>query len=305
MKSLRSNLPACIASLLLVASFPGLAEQAGTEAAAKPEVSTFSLNGRVLERGTRRPLEGVNVFILPEGIKATTDASGNFKYQGLKSLAGEWIVNRAGYKRIKRKFQFKDSPDKLVLYLERNSYFEFETTVTAKSKKQDSAKTTLQQEEFLKAPGSGGDPIRALENLPGVLQSFDANVAIQGSPPEDTRYLIEGHEIPFIFHFFGLNTVAVPETVESIDFLAAGYAADYGRASSGIINLELRDPRTDGQHAMSYVDFTALGGIYEGPLAEDKSQSLFVGGRYSYIGELIRAGSEAFADEDDPPPTFN
>jgi hypothetical protein len=272
---------------------------------ASEEVATYQLRGLVLERGTRKPLAGVNVFILPEGLKATTNARGEFSYQGLKSLEGEWIVNRAGYRRIKRRFDFAKAPQDLVLYLEKNSYFEFETTVTAKSKKKDPAKTTLSQEEFLKAPGSGGDPIRALENLPGVLQSFDANVAIQGSPPEDTRYLVEGHEIPFVFHFFGLNTVAVPETVESIDFLAAGYAADYGRASSGIINLELREPRTDDQHAMSYVDFTALGGFYEGPLVDDKSQSLFVGGRYSYIGEVLKAGAEAFGDEDNPAPTFN
>lgn len=261
------------------------------------------ISGQVLEKGTKKPLAEVNVFILPSGLKAVTDSTGNFSFSNLQNASGEWIVNLPGYKRLKQDFNFEGSKAGLKLYIEKNTYVELETTVTAQTKKTDPAKTTLDQSEFLKAPGSGGDPIRALENLPGVLQSFNANVAVQGSPPEDTRYLIEGHEIPFIFHFFGLNTVAVPETVEAIDFLAAGYNAKYGRASSGVINLELRSPRTDRPHAMGFVDFTALGGFYEGPISKDSH--IFVGGRYSYVGELIKLGAENFGDDDNPAPTFN
>ncbi len=269
-------------------------------------LARFDVSGRLFEKGTRKPLVGVNLYILPEGLKATSQKDGYFEFKQVAPGAHEWVVSATDYKRLKEPFDLKAPVNDQRLYLERRSYVELGTTVIGKVKKKDPAKTTLDQSQFLTAVGSAGDPIRALENLPGVLQSFDANVAIQGSPPEDTRYLIEGHEIPFIFHFFGLNTVAVPETIQSIDFLAAGYGPEFGRASSGVINLNLREPRTDRTHAMAFVDFTALGGYFEGPITEDLSESFFIGGRYSYVGELIRLGSEAAAgDEESGAPTFN
>lgn len=268
----------------------------------------YFFKGVVLQKGTKVPMKGVNIYLLPEGQKVTTNSLGEFSIKdpplGLKT----WIVNVTGHKTFKKDFEFKSSQSNIKIYLEKKSYLEFETTVIGKLKKKDPAKVSLYREEFLKAPGSNGDPVRALENLPGVLQSYDSNVAIQGSPPEDTKYLIEGHEIPFIFHFFGLNTVVVPETIDSIDFLSAGYGPEFGRANSGVINLNLRTPRTDRIHGMSFVDFTALGGFLEGPIGDNGRKGFFIGGRYSYLGEVLKFGSENFADDEEeetPPPTFN
>ncbi|MCF8060703.1 MAG: TonB-dependent receptor [Bacteriovoracaceae bacterium] len=269
---------------------------------------SVDLKGIVYEKGTLIPMADVNLYILPIGLKATTNKLGEFQFEKAPTGENEWIVNVTGYKRFKSKLTYQSNTTNLRIYLEKKSYVEFETTVVGKLEKKDPSKVSLSREEFLKAPGSNGDPVRALENLPGVLQTYDANVAIQGSPPESTRYLIEGHEIPFIFHFFGLNTVAVPETVDSIDFLSAGYGPEFGRANSGIINLNLRAPRTDRVHAMSFVDFTAAGGFVEGPIGDKGDKSFFLGGRYSYIGEVLKFGSEKFAEndgEDAPPPTFN
>ena len=261
--------------------------------------------GTVYEKGTVKPLPKVNIFILPEAIKTTTNDAGQFVFEDVPVGEREWVINVTGYQRFKQKFTYQVDTAEVKIYLEKKSYAEFETTVIGKIEKKDPAQKTLQQKEFLQAPGAGGDPIRALENLPGVGQSFDANVAIQGSPPEDTKYLIEGHEIPFMFHFFGLNTVAVPETVKSVDFLSAGYGPEFGRAASGVINLNLKRPRADRLRGMAFVDFTATGGYLEGSI--DKDKSFFVGGRYSYLGQLLKLGAEYAREEsgDERPPAFN
>lgn len=248
--------------------------------------------GTVFEKGTAKPLPQVNIFVLPEALQATTNEAGEFVFAELPLGEREWIINVTGYKRFKEKFTYEEDRTDVKIYLEKKSYHEFETTVIGKVERRDPAKKTLQQEEFLQIPGAGGDPVRAVENLPGVGQSFTADVAIQGSPPEDTKYLIEGHELPFMFHFFGLNTVAVPETVKSVDFLSAGYGVEFGRAAGGVINLNLRRPRTDRMHGMAFVDFTAAGGYLEGKLGRDERRNFFLGGRYSYFGEVIKQGAE-------------
>ncbi len=266
------------------------------------------ISGTVFEKGTAKPLPLVNIFVLPEALQTTTNEAGEFVFADLPEGEREWIINVTGYKRFKEKFTYQKNHEAVKIYLEKISYTKFETTVVGKLDKRDPAKKTLQQKEFLQVPGAGGDPVRAVENLPGVGQSFDANVAIQGSPPEDTKYLIEGHELPFMFHFFGLNTVAVPETVKSVDFLSAGYGAEFGRAASGIINLNLRRPRTDRLHGMAFVDFTASGGYLEGKIGKTASRNFFVGGRYSYLGEVLKIGADIArknSDDDNVPPAFS
>ena len=168
-------------------------------------LAQIEVQGKVLERGTQKPLSGVNLFILPEGTKATSNSLGEFVFKDVPVGEREWIVTIAGYKRVKKKYSYDKNSSGVIIYVEKNTYVDFETTVIGKKDKVEPAKTTLKQSDFLTLPGSAGDPVRALENLPGVLQSFDANVAIQGSPPEDTKYLIEGHEIPFIFHLTKQN----------------------------------------------------------------------------------------------------
>ncbi len=261
------------------------------------------ISGVLLEKGSRKPISNANIYVLPEGLKATTDKSGAFIFESLPAGFRQWVVTVSGYKNLKLDYKYESSQEGVKLYLERKIYTPFETTVVGKIKKEDPSQKTLKKSEFLVMPGSNGDPIIALENLPGVGLSFDADVTIQGSPPEDTRYLIEGHEIPYIFHFYGLNTVALPESVESVDFLSAGYGAKFGRASSGLVNLNLQKPRTDRSYQMAFVDLTAAGGFAEGPLGQNKSY--FVGARYSYVGQIIKLATDALADENDGPPSFN
>ena len=41
------------------------------------------VSGIVYEKGTAKPLPKVNIFVLPEAIKTTTDEAGKFVFDGL------------------------------------------------------------------------------------------------------------------------------------------------------------------------------------------------------------------------------
>lgn len=52
------------------------------------------------------------------------------------------------------------------------------------------------------------------------------------------------------------------------------------------MGLTTKDPKTDRAHGMAFVDVFNTGGLFEGPI--DEKSSLFVGGRYSYVGQVLK-----------------
>jgi len=252
-----------------------------------------TIKGVLYEKGTRNLLKETNVFIMPFKLKATTDAKGRFIFPDVPDEAFNFIVNKSGYIRLDAPSDTKQ--ESYELYLEKEFYDVFETVVTGKEIKKDVAKRRLSQKEFLKAPGAQEDPVKAIQNLPGVAnQTFSSQIVIQGSEPDDTRYTIHGHEIPLIFHFGGLTSVVTPTAVKDVEFLAAGFGPEYGRALGGIINLNTRKAKTDRWHGEGFLDITKLGVLTEGPLSE--KSSLVASARISYFGKIIEKVAEEMDD---------
>jgi hypothetical protein len=256
---------------------------------------TGTVQGVLLEKGTRKPLKDVSVFILPHKLKAVTSAKGEYLFENVPVGECTLIINLTGYEKYEQN-QKCELSNKETIYLEKKFYTSFETTVTAKVNKRDDQAQSLTQEEFLKAPGSfGGDPVRAAQNLPGVAASgASAQIIVQGASPDDTGYVINGHRVPLVFHFGGLSSVIIPEAVERVDLLPSGYGPEYSRAIGGIIGLTTKAPKDDRIHGMAYIDLLNAGGLIEGPI--DEKSSFLVGGRYSYIGQVLQKVAEENED---------
>ncbi len=256
------------------------------------------IRGRLIEKGTRKPLGEVPVYILPHKLKAITNARGEFSFYDVPEGEFEWVVNQTGY----LKFSEADSQasgessESRELYIERVSYNAFETTVVGKEDRREDFKKVLSAKKAVSLPGSGNDAIRAVQNLPGVARApgLASVVIIQGSAPNDTRYLIDGHEVPIIFHFGGFSSVMQPEALDRIDFLSAGYGPDYSRAIGGQIGAWTKTPETESMRGFAFVDLLNAGGAVETPI--DDQSSVYVGGRKSYIGNVLRA---AVGDDED------
>lgn len=246
------------------------------------------VNGILLEKGTLKPLKDVSIFILPHKTKVTSNENGSFSFENVPAGDCTIVINLTGYEKLEKNIDCKKNQD-LNFYLEKKFYTSFETTVVGKIAKRDDQGQSLTQEEFIKAPGSfGGDPVRAAQNLPGVAVSGgSAQIIIQGSSPEDTGYLINGHRVPLIFHFGGLSSVVIPEAVERVELLPGGYGPEYSRAIGGIVGLKTKNPKNDRVHGMAYMDLLNAGGLVEGPI--DEKSSFFFSGRYSYIGQVLKA----------------
>lgn len=98
---------------------------------------------------------------------------------------------------------------------------------------------SLTAEEIRTTPGTLGDPVRAVANLPGVVRTpLDAGwLLVRGGDPEDTGLYLDGIRVPLVFHLLGLASVIHPAFVDRVDFTPGSYDVKYGRATGGAVNL--------------------------------------------------------------------
>ncbi|RME29174.1 MAG: TonB-dependent receptor, partial [Deltaproteobacteria bacterium] len=134
---------------------------------------------------------------------------------------------------------------------------------------------TVQMEEVKKIPGTQGDVVKIVQSMPGVARNLaiggsgGVGLVVRGAAPEDSRVLIDGHEIPLLYHFGGLKSVLNSDMLERIDFMPGGFGPEYGEAIGGIVGVRTRRARTSGFDG--YVDSSLLdmGFFLEGPLGRD------------------------------------
>ncbi|MBX3230751.1 MAG: TonB family protein [Labilithrix sp.] len=145
-------------------------------------------------------------------------------------------------------------------------------------------KRTISRDEVFSSPGTNGDALRAVQNLPGVARPppFGGQLVVRGSAPQDTQTFIDGTNVPLIYHFGGLSSVVPSESLDRIDFYPGNFGAQYGRGMGGIIDVGLRDPNADGTfHAMAQLDSIDVRFFVERSLG--KGWSFSASGRRSYF----------------------
>ena len=236
--------------------------------AAPPPPAPVTFAGRLLERGTRRPLAGVAVQARSGEVtvKAVTDAAGRFS---LRFPTGDFTILAApaDHERLEAGVSARPGEERdETFYLEKTGE-EGGLVVRATPPRREITRQVVPAEEVAKVPGSQGDTIKAVLNLPGAARTASgAGVILRGSSPGDSRFFVEGQEIPLLYHFGGLRSTINPRFLESVEFYPGNFAIDYGRATGGIIEVRLRDPAKDlvrGDASFSLYDF---GASVEGPM---------------------------------------
>lgn len=94
-----------------------------------------------------------------------------------------------------------------------------------------------------------------------------------------------------LYHFGGLTSFVNGSLLQRIDLYPGNFSARYGRKIGGIVEAELRDPRTDRHHAELDVNMTDAFALVEGPI--DDRTSFAVAGRRSYVDAWIGPALES------------
>jgi TonB family protein len=144
-------------------------------------------------------------------------------------------------------------------------------------------KRVLAGEEIQRMPGTNGDALRAVHNMPGVARppGLDGLLIVRGSAPRDTAVYVDGTNIPIVYHFGGLSSVIPSEMLERIDFYPGNFGPEYGRAMGGAIDVGVRSPKKDGLHGLLQFDLIDGRFMAEGPITD--STRIMLGARRSWM----------------------
>lgn len=167
------------------------------------------------------------------------------------------------------------------------------STINISGSQQQGPKITTQK--LLKVPGSGGDPLKAVEALPGVvLGGFGpfSIPAVRGSNPADNIYITDFVPVGYVFHNDG-NSTYNDNLIEDFSLKSGAWGAEYGNATGAVLATKLRDPYLEPIHTTVDVSFLRAGALVEGAISED---SAFYA---SYRRSLLEFYVENFIDEEE------
>ncbi|MDD9935470.1 MAG: TonB-dependent receptor, partial [Myxococcales bacterium] len=262
---------------------------------AREPVVNFS--GELVVRGTREPLPGLVVSVFrgspraPEqAFEAITDDEGRFEFFDL--VAGDWnvLVEAEGYFPVRSTEKVTAGERTHVRYLvERGAYNPYDVLVEADRPRREVSRTSLHIEQIERIPGTAGDALAVIQNLPGVARPtpFSGDIIVRGAAPEDTRVVVESMSVPIIYHFGSIRSVLPTPILAGIDFYPGNFGPEYGRAIGGIVDVRLKrlsPERIGGVLDVSLLD-TSL--YVEAPVTDKGAVAVAV--RRSYIDYLLDA----------------
>ncbi len=247
-----------------------------------------SVSGTVLEKGTRKPLQGVIVTVQETSARTTSDAEGKFTL----SLPGQvnYTLNadRPGeYSPVQSTIQLHEGQLLLAptLYLIPIATLS-EVVVVSERSPDRVSKSVISGKELSRIPGSSGDPLAGLQALPGVVTTHNSSApAVRGSGPGDNAYYVDDLPVGKVFHVMGIS-VFNADLISDFNLYSAAFAPRYGDVTGAVLDVALREPRTDRLGAKINVNMLGADALVEGPINPD--QSFYFSARRSYIDLFLK-----------------
>ena len=268
-----------------------------------------TLLGKVVEEATKEPIPGVSVSIVGTNLGTSTDIEGNFRIGNLEIGVYQLRFSAVGFSTvIKTDIMVNASKPTEVLVNLTQTDIELEgVTVKANFFEFDPSNTgsvsNLSYEEIRRAPGGFEDVIRALSLLPGVAQASAGrnDLVVRGGAPSENLYIVDGFVVPNINHFGTQGATGGPISYVNLDFVreatfsTGGFSSLYGDKISSVLNIDLRDGRSDKFGGKATISATQFGLNIEGPIA-GKGNYIF-SARRSYLDFIFKAAGFNFIPE--------
>lgn len=253
---------------------------------AGPQVN---FDGVILDRFKKTPLADVSVRIQDLDLATVTNAKGEFAFTDVPPGVHKVVIRHPRLITVRTEETLKRGQKRTMKYFveEKEEDVDEEVVVRAARIKKEAVETRIRTEEARKVPGTQGDTLKVVQNLPGVGRASlgSGQLVVWGSSAKETRVNVEGVEIPALYHMGGLRSTVNSDLVKSIDLAPGAYGADHGRGLGGLVRVELAQQSTTGVHGYVAADILDTSAMVTA--AVTPRLRLSVAGRVSYLDRLM------------------
>lgn len=272
-----------------------------------PGAHSVTLRGRVLDLKTGEPIAKALVSIRDRNLETATDAQGRFELAGVPPGDSDLYVSTVDYGLLKQPIHVDAAGNaelELLLGQEALKHTEritvtsgpFAPSVAAAPVEHSITNTELKNLSSVMLD----DPIRAVQNMPGVAADNDwyAEFAVRGASPAQIGVFVDGALMSAPFH--GIlddrgNSCSIGLLdngfVESMTLLSGNFPAQYGDFTGSILDVESREGSADRTWYRADVSVVAAAFSAEGPLGASRRASWFASARKDYVNLVVGRNS--------------
>lgn len=262
----------------------------GFELAEEEAPAAINLELRLQDRATRAPLPDLPIRVTAADgtvFSATSDANGAAALRGVPSGAARILVGAEDLKLAEESVTVLDGEVTAATLWVQTSVRDDELLVIGTREQIDVTRRTLTVEEIKRVPGTFGDPVRVIQNLPGAARApFGTGLlVIRGANPEDSNVYIDGVNVPIIYHLGGYRSVINADLIQSVDYLPGGYGVRYGQSTGGVIDVRTKDTLPDQPQLTIKSDLLDTGVHFQTPIGDHDAVEFAA--RRSYIDAFL------------------
>lgn len=212
--------------------------------------------GRITDENTKDGLPSVNIIVKGTYYGAASDFDGNYKIERIKPGVYNIDVNLLGYKSVQFsgikvvenetvELNVKMSESVLslgqeVVIIGEKRLFDVEET---------SSKRSIKSEDLSVTAVQNVQDVVGLQT--GVVQS-DNEIHIRGSRGYENAYLVDGVSVQDVLGGSGFGLQISPDAIQEMEVITGGYNAEYGQATSGVVNITTKEGSEQYRGGISY-----------------------------------------------------
>lgn len=218
--------------------------------------NTGNIKGKVLDANLKEPLPGVNIIIEGTYYGAASDFNGNYSIEKIDPGVYTVKATLIGFKQIVfTGIEVQENKSTLLDINMEETVLTMEQDVIVVGEK---PLLNAEETQSVKSINREEIEVAIIENVKdlvtqqaGVIQSDNA-IHIRGGRSYENAFLLDGVSVqdPLAGTGFGLQLSA--NAIEEVEVITGGFNAEYGQATSGIINVKTREGGQRFSGALSY-----------------------------------------------------